>query len=268
MRYIDLTGQLPPSELVDRATKKYEKLATLTDMAARKAMLNKRSSSETWGAFKAWLLGFSHGKCWFSDTLPNFAPFDVEHFRPKSSVSQDDGTKIEGYWWLAFDWTNYRICGKIGNTKKGIKFPLMPGCQRAQNKAELIREQPVLLDPIKFSDTRLVGFNIEGEMIPSFAATTAYDKKRVEITREEINLDFPNLVAMRKAVIQNCDYCILKYIEALENFDVSGIPMWETEAEKHATILVGVLDIRTQLSSIARYHLLTKNDPRLACFLI
>lgn len=267
MRHVNFTGRLPARRLLDRADRKYREISTLPDMAARKAMLDKRSSSVTWGAFKTWLLSFSYGKCWFSDTLPNFAPFEVEHFRPKSTVAENDGTKIDGYWWLAFDWTNFRVCGKIGNTKKGIKFPLMPGCQRATNKAGLIREQPVLIDPIKFSDTRLVGFNVEGEMIPSFAATTEIDKQRVELTRKELNLDFPNLVAMRMAVIQNCDYLMAKYIEALEYFEDSGDTLWEREAEEYASRLVDVLNIRTQLSSVARYHVMTKNDPRLNCFL-
>jgi len=80
---------------------------------------------------KDWLLKFSNGKCWFSEAKDTFSHMDVEHFRPKKSAKDLNGVEREGYWWLTFDWHNYRICGNVGNRKKGTFFPLSPGCTPA-----------------------------------------------------------------------------------------------------------------------------------------
>lgn len=46
-----------------------------------------------------------HGKCAYCETFySSSAPVDVEHFRPKGSVSEDPSHP--GYWWLAMAWDN------------------------------------------------------------------------------------------------------------------------------------------------------------------
>lgn len=46
-----------------------------------------------------------HGKCAYCETFYSAsAPVDVEHYRPKGAVSEDDSHP--GYWWLAAVWTN------------------------------------------------------------------------------------------------------------------------------------------------------------------
>jgi uncharacterized protein (TIGR02646 family) len=45
------------------------------------------------------------GKCAYCETyFESNAPVDVEHYRPKAAVSDDDDHP--GYWWLAMEWTN------------------------------------------------------------------------------------------------------------------------------------------------------------------
>lgn len=62
---------------------------------------------------------------------------DVEHFRPKIP-----------YWFLAYSFDNYlSSCRRCNSSRKGNKFPLMPGASRAQNVAQLGVEMPALLDP-------------------------------------------------------------------------------------------------------------------------
>jgi hypothetical protein len=38
---------------------------------------------------------------------------------------------------LAFDWQNFRVCGNVGNRKKGTYFPLRPGCARVAAHADV-----------------------------------------------------------------------------------------------------------------------------------
>lgn len=46
-----------------------------------------------------------HYKCAYCETyFPASSPVDVEHYRPKSSVSEDP--THPGYWWLAMSWEN------------------------------------------------------------------------------------------------------------------------------------------------------------------
>ncbi|WP_175650024.1 HNH endonuclease [Pseudomonas sp. Marseille-P9899] len=46
-----------------------------------------------------------HNKCAYCETFFSAsAPVDIEHFRPKSSVSED--AAHPGYWWLAMSWDN------------------------------------------------------------------------------------------------------------------------------------------------------------------
>ncbi|MFY9853140.1 MAG: hypothetical protein WAK26_04590, partial [Terracidiphilus sp.] len=85
------------------------------------------ANSDHWGELKPWLEALSHGKCWFSETRDEFSHYDVEHFRPKKLVRDTLGSVRDGYWWLAFDYTNYRLCGNVGNRKKGNCFPLQRG---------------------------------------------------------------------------------------------------------------------------------------------
>jgi len=80
------------------------------------------SKSAHWGKLKLWLKVLSHGKCWFSEVRELYSHYDVEHFRPKKEAKAMDGTVRDGYWWLAFDYTNYRLCGNVGNRKKGGWF--------------------------------------------------------------------------------------------------------------------------------------------------
>jgi len=34
-----------------------------------------------------------------------------------------EGNECEGYWWLAFNWRNYPMCGQLINVKKLDIFP-------------------------------------------------------------------------------------------------------------------------------------------------
>lgn len=93
------------------------------DIEARNKFIDDHSLH--WGKLKPWLEALSLGKCWFSEAKELFSHYDVEHFRPKKEAKVLDGTVRDGYWWLAFDYTNFRLCGNVGNRKKGGWFPLI-----------------------------------------------------------------------------------------------------------------------------------------------
>ena len=72
---------------------------------------------------------------------------DVEHYRPKGKVEEDD--THAGYWWTAYEWTNLLYACKYCNQEhKKNYFPLLEGGQRARGpKDDLGQELPALLNP-------------------------------------------------------------------------------------------------------------------------
>src|ERR1700690_2130973 len=51
---------------------------------------------------------------------------DVEHFRPKGSIRNDQAHK--GYWWLAYEVSNYLLgCTVCNRNRKKTSFPLLLG---------------------------------------------------------------------------------------------------------------------------------------------
>jgi len=73
---------------------------------------------------------------------------DIEHYRPKAEVTGEDNHP--GYWWLAYEWTNYLFsCKPCNEDHKRNHFPLLPGSSRAAGpNGSLSAERPVLLNPI------------------------------------------------------------------------------------------------------------------------
>ena len=166
MRFINLEGKEPN----ENWRKKAQALCEELDAAGTKDERNKiiQDNATVWGELKPWLLELSCGKCWFSEARDSFSHWDVEHYRPKKAAKNLDGTeRVEGYWWLAFDWRNFRICGNVGNRKKGAFFPLRQGTHQAgASDRNTDDEVPYLLDPVRPEDPVLMCFDENGDVKP------------------------------------------------------------------------------------------------------
>ena len=81
--------------------------------------------------------------------LPRNDRGDVEHFRPKGKVEDDQNHG--GYWWLAYDLNNYLLsCSLCNRVRKKDRFPLRPGGRRRVTYGErhrLRQEARLLLHP-------------------------------------------------------------------------------------------------------------------------
>ena len=117
---------------------------------------------------------FSHSATGRLNQLFENAP--IEHYRPKKSAREADGTTHDGYWWLAFDWQNFRICGNAGNRKKGTWFPLRAGCARCAPLGDIRLEDPKLLDPVDEDDPNQLSFDLEGHAIPAAHVVDAWER--------------------------------------------------------------------------------------------
>lgn len=123
-------------------------------------------------------------KCaWCERQLEWRRQLDVEHYRPKAAVTHWMGSPplvsneppkqvpvSGGYWWLAFDWSNYSLaCGPCNQAWKRNLFPVR-GARAPYREGMEAHEDALLLDPMSsfrtadhFSWTYLGIMNAESE---------------------------------------------------------------------------------------------------------
>lgn len=262
MRYIPLKANRPEQAWLDKAAKLIEQLRLAPDRDARNKIID--DNSPFWGELKAWLLALSHDKCWFSEAKDCFSHFEVEHFRPKKSAKDEDGTEHDGYWWLSFDWQNFRIIGNAGNRKKGTSFPLRPGCARITFGGDLRFEDPILLDPADEDDPNLITFDVEGNAIPA-PGISEWERARVVYSVGRCKLDFPPLASKRKMVWAECWRRIQDFLAELRRYEESGgtNAIAKTLSKEKAKAIREMIREDQELSSVARACILSSGDRRL-----
>jgi hypothetical protein len=200
MKYINNEQlQLPP-KWETRAKKALAKATQKTDTTQRLSYIENRS--DLWRDLAPRLRELSNQKCWYcgKKVSPN-SP--VDHFRPKGKPNEC--SHHEGYWWLAFDWRNYRVsCNECNTGSKDYgklnHFPLVNTDCASCEKLHCIRqftqngtfehEQPTLLDPIKEHDPDLLWFEPDGKV--NCATEDNVDTIRVNTSRNIYYWDSSN----------------------------------------------------------------------------
>ena len=224
MRYIDIERVDRPDAWDDRAAAALDALCAeiaTADNAAQAAGQNPRearrravsagldrpSRQRVWRDLGPAFARLGYNKCWYSETRNDGSDGNIDHFRPKASVAED-GTH-EGYWWLAFDWRNFRYSSQWCNQRrndprngtsggKADRFPLQPDGTRAQRETDCRdRESPALLDPVDPEDWKLLTFSPNGQPTPAQPdGTSGY--ARVQMSIEVYHLHCHKMVQARK----------------------------------------------------------------------
>lgn len=222
------------------------------------------ANSAHWGALKGWLLAVSNGKCWFSEVRELYSHYDVEHFRPKKEAKELDAKVRDGYWWLAFDYMNFRACGNVGNRKKGGWFPLKNGslCSTHAQPCEE-SETRYLLDPIDDDDVALIAFDEEGKVIP-LAGISVWEQERVNETVKRLKLnEHVPLAEARRKVWQRVDKLIDDFAKAKARCRVGNNPAAKAKLSEVRARVRAMTSPEAELSAVARWCLLFRNDPQL-----
>ena len=203
MRFINLNGREPEEGWRKKAQFLTEALDAAGTMEERYKIID--DNAAVCGELKSWLLELTNGKCWFSEARDSFSHWDVEHYRPKKAARDLDGTQREGYWWLAFDWHNFRICGNVGNRKKGVFFPLRDGTHQASAADRNIDDEfPYLLDPTRPEDPLFLCFDENGD-VKSLPGLDAWNTDRVKESIKRYKLrDHEPLMEARRDVWSKC----------------------------------------------------------------
>ena len=252
MRYIDLSiiDTTDPEVVawLSDAKSHLGELSKLTTHYDRKKYMTKYN---IWSQFKPILIRYYGEKCWYSECSLEGSFGDVDHFRPKGKSTDDKKTIIlsDGYWWLAYDYLNYRLsCEKsnrnFGGGGKNDMFPLKPGTIPATqgNKNDI----PILLDPCVDSDVALIDCNEAGEIVA--LSTDPYEILRVDISKRIYNWDCFN--AARKKIRSKCK-------TALELFEMA----YESNPNNMAASISQICDLvdpETPYSSFAKRYIQLK----------
>jgi len=232
--------------------------------AERKKIIKK--NERLWKDLKDFLLKLFHNKCWYSEAREIISRYDVDHFRPKNIARQLDGTERPGYWWLAFDWKNYRLAGNIANQKstgkrgKGDYFPLLEGTKAASGPdSDLSDETIYLLDPVNPLDWTFLTFDQYGKPIPN-ANIGTFDYHRAEVTIKLLHLDYQLLKDERVRIWQLCTR-IMNHIDYLvKKYEKNSTGEIKTQIDNLVDILKEYIIEDAELSSTARTCLKSRNQ--------
>lgn len=221
-------------------------------------------NSAHWGKLKPWLQALSAGKCWFSEVRELFSHYDVEHFRPKKEAKAIDGTVRDGYWWLAFDYMNFRLCGNVGDRKKGGWFPLEAEslCSTYVQRCEE-SETAYFLDPTDIEDVKLLVFDEEGKAIARPGAS-AWEALRVEVTVQRLKLvEHQALAEERRKIWAKVSRLINKYQRNIVLCQSGGNPGAREKVKDAAREVYQMTRTTAELSAVAKWCVLFRNDSKL-----
>lgn len=278
MRYINIEDKIPPENWCEKAKKLTEKLMNARTPEERKNIIDKNN---LWNdpEIKNWLLELSHYKCWYSEAKEIYSLYDVDHFRPKKRAKQLDGTEREGYWWLTFDWKNYRISGNIGNRlytdKEGVKggkgdyFPLRPETSAATTPSFDVEDEiTYMLDPTDPLDPLLLTFLEDGKAYPAVLNKDSWAYERAETTIKILHLNYFLLRDERVIVWQMCNRLTTDIDKLIEEQNSISSATKNEKIRTKIKQLRKMISEEAELSSTARACLLNNTESRIAKLLL
>ena len=263
MRHIkrsDLLGLLP-SDWSAEATAALEKLKTLP-VDERSAFINERA--ELWSKVKKFLVQLSHGKCWYSEARIAPTELEIDHFRPKGRVAQASPPH-RGYWWLAFEWQNFRLAYSLINKRrrdwrdddvqgKGSFFPLLDETKRVPDTtpASIGNEKPLLLDPCDGADVQLLDYAVEdGLVLPKEGRPV--QRQRAERSIELYHLNEGTLIRDRHELYVAIKYLVGQVERLLTEEDLRQLtPKEEEEYDDLINQIADQINSASRFSTFAR----------------
>ena len=233
MRFIDLEAIRPNIRAEIEALEEAERrVLAETDTNQRKELFERYRAR--WVAVRDAFEKHSNGKCWYVECKSPGAENDIDHYRPKSRVAEDQ--THPGYYWLAFDWTNLRLScqrtnrlrrnlesGKTGG--KGDNFPLVNPESRARvPHDDISREIPAIVDPTNAADVAMLTFGRSGdvELVPNLKGETIAEAK-LEASLLHLHLNWPRFRDERVMLYNKIERSVHRG-ERLAPTDYGGLP--------------------------------------------
>ena len=262
MIYINF-AELKLSEAWEKDAEEAQWMTRCTCPTTRNMMVDAHSNIWRDARIKNALKKLSNGKCWYCESKDLRADKEVEHFRPKNEVKERKG-EHKGYWWLAFNYKNYKysctFCNQIRVNKetkesfgKGTFFPIFNEDGRAMTYGDDHSSEDVcLLDPTLRSDTMLLSFNDDGSATPRHTKDKRkrlYERARISINL--YNLNHPDIKEARLAVAEVIEGLIddgEKYFDKMALGEDTAMYAFERTSE----MIAKLIHSKTQFAGFAR----------------
>jgi hypothetical protein len=185
-------------------------IALKAEFAANPALQNGSETpdwkSDIWTTAKPAYIKAQSGKCIFCESKFAAVSYgDVEHFRPKSGYVATKGQPLQkpGYWWLAYDWTNYwASCQRCNQEFKKNYFPVHDEAKRAKRPTDsLSAEKALLPDPAKEDPRAFIEFRSE-------VAFARQGSPRGQAAIDVVGLNRDDLLELRREVLKSLRFII------------------------------------------------------------
>lgn len=170
---------------------------------------------------------YYYEKCAYCES---YCDAEVEHYRPKGSVSEDKNHK--GYYWLSYEWSNLlpacHDCNKTGS--KGTQFPILGtrvykppfdeynqlDIAQLRIDSEILKnESPYLLHPELDNPEDFFTFQLDLEKRGIAIEGTDSPIGRGNQTKDIYKLNRPSLLFARQAAVEDIVNHINNYVEFL-----------------------------------------------------
>lgn len=199
MIYIDISKFKPSDEWLKKSQDLQEQLLCFRDNKTKRDEIIKKNK-KVWKELKKELKKLSYGKCWYSEAREIYSHYHVDHFRPKLEAVDtfnDKNSNKDGYWWMAFEYTNYRLSGSVGNVKKSNHFAVKSNYANCPED-DISDEVIYFLDPTRPNDYKKLTVDEFGVIKPSNPNKTSWDNIKATYTIEYLHLYYPDLQEERR----------------------------------------------------------------------
>lgn len=267
MIQIKFPNPLPPEieRWKIRAREITELIVAEDDLAEKHKLIDRYDAHWRKPELINWMSGLLFEKCWYTETKFGGDYQELEHFRPKKGTRNKDGSILDehpGYYWLAFDLTNYRLSKRRPNAKKGTFFPIIDERNRANcSEDDWKDELPLFLDPMDEEDCLLISFNDDGKPCPAIGIE-GQDIDRVTFTIDKYFLDERVLNVRRSQVWNTARELYYKYQTDMK--DAKARPRdrvaLRAQAKKDLAVLKEMLRPCSEFSAVAKAALLKTNE--------
>jgi hypothetical protein len=224
-----------------------------------------RSKGQVWRRAKFWLEPLAGAKCWYCESPIGRFDNPVDHFRPKGAVKER--ADHPGYWWLAFEWSNYRYaCGWCNSFRRSHRgptsggkhdhFPIKDEATRASKETDAIADEfPLLLDPIRPGDAEHLWLDLSGKPVASPMCGKNRDSLphvRVDITIRLLHLDEEFLTERRKQLRRHVTELVEMTQLAIDRYADYGDPAAAEQVRLGTSQVRRLASPRSELSAVVR----------------
>ena len=261
MRFVNVNSFSPQSAWLDRAKRAREEIEPL-EPETRKSEINRRR--QIWADLKDSLGQLSSKKCWYCESKEIRSDKHVDHYRPKNRVGENGCDDHHGYWWLAFDWRNFRYCCTYCNSPredettntvggKGDRFPLRDEMRRCYKPEDCLSdEQPNLLDPTEPADAALLWFDEDGSARPKTTVESApWPYQRAKDSIAIYHLNHTDLKEARLAIANRCKRLVERGDDSWKEYAQGSLGS-ETKFKKTIEDLTEYISPNAEFSAAAR----------------